>query len=224
MGMVSAAEAALESQVRPEIMLVRARTSYPRRPVRLRTSASAAGNGAGRAMPDTARSQDAAAQPHAMSALRPVPALGADPVAGVTPQSAGRVSLVTAHARGKSAADEDAMVSRPTSHVPRPRTRLTRRGKVVVGALAAVTVILAAILVWIAAAARAQAASQVSAGSPGRLGMARVVARPGQSLWEIAVQVDPSADPRIVIRQIMTDNDLSVPSIRAGQVLWVPQS
>jgi hypothetical protein len=106
------------------------------------------------------------------------------------------------------------------------RARLTRRGRIVLGVLAVIAVASVAALVWLAVAGRAQAAGQV--GQPGLAGsaghsMLRLVVRPGESLWTIAVRTDPAADPRIVIQQIIDDNALRGTAIRAGQVLWVPR-
>jgi hypothetical protein len=53
--------------------------------------------------------------------------------------------------------------------------------------------------------------------------MLRVVVRPGETLWSIAVRTDPAADPRAVIHEIIDDNALRGPAIQAGQVLWVPR-
>jgi len=44
----------------------------------------------------------------------------------------------------------------------------------------------------------------------------------GDTLWGLAEQVDPDADPRDVIAAIMTLNDLESPTIEAGQVLRLP--
>jgi len=54
--------------------------------------------------------------------------------------------------------------------------------------------------------------------------MLRVVVRPGDTLWSIAAKADPTADPRIVIQQIVDDNALSGTAISVGQVLWVPRT
>jgi LysM repeat protein len=53
--------------------------------------------------------------------------------------------------------------------------------------------------------------------------MTRVVVRPGQTLWSIASQAEPTADPRLVIQQIIQANSLSGPVIQPGQSLWVPK-
>jgi len=81
-----------------------------------------------------------------------------------------------------------------------------------------------AVLIWLAVAGQAEAASQVrSGGSPGHP-VLRIVVRPGQTLWGIATKADPSADPRAVVQQIIDDNALAGTSVQAGQVLWVPRS
>lgn len=100
--------------------------------------------------------------------------------------------------------------------------RLTRRGRVVVTAAAAVLVAAVASLIVVTAAAGAQATSH---GQPagGYAGMREVVVQPGQTLWSIAAAAEPSADPRIVIQQIMTVNSLTTAQIQAGQLLWVPK-
>lgn len=102
--------------------------------------------------------------------------------------------------------------------------RLTRRGRFVVGVLAGLAVACATALIWLAVTGQAQAASKVTPGSAGNHGMVRVVVRPGQTLWAIAEKADPSADPRLVIQEIIDDNALSGTAVNAGQVLWVPRS
>jgi hypothetical protein len=49
-----------------------------------------------------------------------------------------------------------------------------------------------------------------------------VVVRPGQSLWSVAENADPNADPRLVIQQIAQLNALTTDIVMAGQRLWVP--
>ena len=52
--------------------------------------------------------------------------------------------------------------------------------------------------------------------------MHQVVVQPGQTLWSIAATADPTADPRDVVQEIMSTNALGSPSIKAGELLWVP--
>jgi len=115
--------------------------------------------------------------------------------------------------------------ARTTRSAAQPQPiRLTRRGRIVIGALVAIAVAGVAALVWLAVAGRAQAAGHVRPGSPAVHSMLRVVVRPGDTLWSIAAKADPTADPRIVIQQIVDDNALSGTAISGGQVLWVPRS
>ncbi len=57
----------------------------------------------------------------------------------------------------------------------------------------------------------------------GYRGMTSIVVKPGQTLWSIAVSAEPSANPWVVIRQIIDANALSGASVRSGQLLWVPR-
>jgi len=53
--------------------------------------------------------------------------------------------------------------------------------------------------------------------------MRQIVVQPGQTLWSIAAKVAPSADPRLVITQIMAANSLTTTVVQAGEELWVPK-
>ena len=103
------------------------------------------------------------------------------------------------------------------------RVRLTRRGRVVLAALAVVTVTAMVTLFWLSVAGGAQAASHGLGSGAAYRGMTRVVVRPGQTLWSIASQAEPAADPRLVIQQIIEANALGGPVIQPGQSLWVPK-
>jgi LysM domain len=139
------------------------------------------------------------------AARRPGPA-GRRPIPGPRPSAA----------RGTSAARRPA--ARPASPGP---VRLTRRGRLVLGGLAVVVVVVVAFLVSLTLAGGALASSHGAAGA-GYQGMRRVVVEPGQTLWSIATAAQPAADPRLVIQQIDTANSLSGAVIYAGEQLWVP--
>jgi hypothetical protein len=109
----------------------------------------------------------------------------------------------------------------PRAARPAPPLRLTRRGRIVVAAMAA---LLVAALSLIAAGA-AQAISHTGPAHPaGSAHLAQVVVQPGQSLWSVAESADPSADTRLVIQQINELNSLNGDTVFAGQRLWVPRS
>jgi hypothetical protein len=120
-------------------------------------------------------------------------------------------------------ADRPARPGQPARPGPAGRVRLTRRGRVVLAALAVVTVTAMATLFWLSVAGGAQAASHGLGRGAAYRGMTRVVVRPGQTLWSIASQAEPTADPRLVIQQIIQANSLSGPVIQPGQSLWVPK-
>jgi hypothetical protein len=97
--------------------------------------------------------------------------------------------------------------------------RLTRRGRVVVAV--AVALLLAALSLVIAASA--QATNHPVAPHGAQQNLAQVTVRPGQSLWSVAENADPSADTRAVIQQIVELNALSGDVVFAGERLWVPR-
>ena len=106
----------------------------------------------------------------------------------------------------------------------RPRTRLTRRGRIVVSALVIGAMLLVAVLAWMGGATRAEAAGSGSPPSAVYRNLAKVVVQPGESLWTIAAQAEPAADPRNVVQQIIDLNALGGSSIQPGERLWVPRS
>lgn len=115
-------------------------------------------------------------------------------------------------------------VRRPAVRRPAPRPaaparpapiRLTRRGRIVV-----VLFLVAALLVagWFVSRAVADAATT---GSPPTRS---VVARPGDTLWSIAVRARPDADPRVTVGRIIDVNGLATPVVQPGQRLILPRS
>jgi len=97
--------------------------------------------------------------------------------------------------------------------------RLTRRGRVVVAAVAALLVAVISLL----AAGAAQATNHGPSARAARQNLVQVVVRPGQSLWSVAENADPDQDTRAVIQQIIDLNSLSGDTVAAGQQLWVPR-
>ena len=97
-----------------------------------------------------------------------------------------------------------------------PRLRLTRRGRRVLTTLAALPLIAAA-LVFGLNGGMATATSTSSSTT-----FRYVTVGAGQSLWQLALEIAPSADPREVISDIVHLNQLSSSDIQAGQRLAVP--
>ncbi len=100
------------------------------------------------------------------------------------------------------------------------RLRLTRRGRVVFTSLAAIPLVLWALVAVLSAGGAAADAEGAGVGA----GLAYVTVDAGASLWEIAVAVDPSADPRVVIDEIVRLNGLDDAVIEPGQRLAVPNA
>lgn len=105
---------------------------------------------------------------------------------------------------------------------PRPATparpvpiRLTRRGRVVVVLFLAAVLLVAG---WFVGRAVAAAATTGSPAAP------TVVARPGDTLWSIAVRARPDADPRVTVGRIIDVNGLATPALQPGQRLILPRS
>ena len=105
--------------------------------------------------------------------------------------------------------------SRAASRATRGPARLTRRGRLVV--LAALTLILFASLGLLGRVV-AGATSDATGGPVTRTW----VVQPGESLWDVAVAVDPNADPRETIARIVDLNDLPQSAVTVGQSIQVP--
>ena len=101
--------------------------------------------------------------------------------------------------------------------------RLTRLGRLVLSFFALALTLGLITILWATLANGAQAASVGTRTGSVYQGMRRVTVLPGQSLWAIAHQADPSADPRTVIPQIMQINAISSTDLQPGQQLWVPR-
>ncbi len=263
MGMTSAAEAKLDARIRPDIAVLRSRTSYPRRargeaarrpPLAVLAGGAEAGHAAkpSKDADTPAGPVPAAAVAGAVAVTAPVvrqvaarPARAGEAVsgpgcraatggqrpdatpAGVTGNGAPAASSQARLVRTGPAEEQAglALSARPPMAPASGRVRLTRRGKIVVGALLALAVAGLAALIWLAVGGQAEAAGPAGLGTGSGAGhsMLRVVVRPGETLWSIAVRTDPGADPRAVIQEIIDDNALRGTAIQDGQVLWVPR-
>jgi hypothetical protein len=104
---------------------------------------------------------------------------------------------------------------------PAPRLRLTPRGRRVLGTLAALPVIAIALLVG-PNVIGAHAADELLTGDTAHTSFEYVSIAPGQSLWQLAEQVAPQADPREVVADILTLNNLRSGDVQPGQKLAIP--
>ena len=153
-------------------------------------------------------------------------AVGAPPARSQPPRSQPPrpVAVVSTAGRSQAARIEAARGASPRVQAARANTaaaplRLTRRGRVVVAAVAALLVTLLSLL----ATGAAQATSHSVPPRVVDRNLTQVVVQPGQSLWSVAENADPNADPRQVMQQIIELNGLTGDVIMTGQRLWVPR-
>jgi len=97
-----------------------------------------------------------------------------------------------------------------------PRLRLTRRGRIVFGTLAAIPLVLAG-LVFGLGASDAVATRDAAVDS-----LTWVTVDGGQSLWDLAAEIAPTEDPREFAAQVVSFNQLSSSEIQPGQQLAIP--
>lgn len=97
-----------------------------------------------------------------------------------------------------------------------PRLRLTRRGRVVLAALVTLPLVIAVLVLSL----NGGAATATLEGST--VPFEYVTVESGQSLWDVAEVLAPSADPREVIDAIVRLNGLESVDVYAGQELAIP--
>ncbi|WP_226531749.1 LysM peptidoglycan-binding domain-containing protein [Microbacterium paraoxydans] len=100
---------------------------------------------------------------------------------------------------------------------PATRLRLTARGRGVLLALAAVP-----LAVGIAFAALSGGSAIASGVDAPAASVERMTVLPGDTLWSIATEVAPNADPRVVIGEISRMNLLRGGELQIGQELAIP--
>jgi hypothetical protein len=103
--------------------------------------------------------------------------------------------------------------------------RLTRRGRVVLTGLTAllVTAAMVALGIGTGTAQAANSAPSRAGAERYRAGMERYTVSPGESLWSVAENADPDADPRDIILEVIGLNKLTGTTIYPGEQLWVPR-
>lgn len=120
----------------------------------------------------------------------------------------------------ESAACESA--GSPVSGTPgvTTRLRLTQRGRIVFTTLAAAPLVVLALVL----AVNGGVASASNAAGSGAAAFDYVTISAGESLWDIAETFAPAADPRDVIADIVSLNQLSSEDVEPGQRLALPLS
>ena len=93
--------------------------------------------------------------------------------------------------------------------------RITRRGRVVLAALCAFPVVAVSLL------ATSPGALAESTASSNNFDYVTVVS--GDTLWAIAEMIDPTGDPRDMVAELMTLNQLTSANLSPGQELAIPR-
>jgi hypothetical protein len=101
---------------------------------------------------------------------------------------------------------------------PVARLHLTRRGRVVFTGLAAAPLVATALVVAL------NGGMAVATSDSGNTRFSYVTVSPGESLWQLAEAVAPKADPRDVVADIVSLNQLSSENVQPGQRLALPAS
>ncbi len=107
--------------------------------------------------------------------------------------------------------------TRRAASAPSPRLRITARGRAVLATLIALPVITVLGLLALFSGGSALASLGSSSAE-----FDYVTVQAGQSLWSIAETIAPSADPRDVIAEIRSLNQLETSSVQPGQRIAIP--
>ena len=97
-----------------------------------------------------------------------------------------------------------------------PRLRLTARGRAVLTTLAAAPLVAIALFLGLGGG------DAVATQDAGTTAFEYVSVAPGQSLWQLAEQIAPQADPREVVADILALNQLRSADLQPGQELAIP--
>lgn len=101
--------------------------------------------------------------------------------------------------------------------VAQPRLRITQRGQIVLVALTAL--ILALVVGMFTFGVSGANASSAETKSD----FSYVSIHAGETLWDLATRLDPHADPRDVIAEIMQLNALTSSEVEVGQRIALPE-
>jgi LysM repeat protein len=93
--------------------------------------------------------------------------------------------------------------------------RITRRGRFVLAAMIALPVVAVSLLVTSPGA--------LAESAPASNDFEYVTVMSGDTLWSIAELIDPTGDPRDMVAELMTLNQLTSASLSPGQELAIPR-
>jgi hypothetical protein len=126
------------------------------------------------------------------------------------------------NAKDTNADDTNVTIGRPR---PAP-LRITKRGRAVVTMLAAIPLVAGALVFAVnggmATATQVGSSATFEAATFDAVTFKYVTVASGQSLWQLAAALAPSADPRDVVSDIVHLNQLDGADVQPGQQLAIP--
>ncbi|RWZ46639.1 LysM peptidoglycan-binding domain-containing protein [Labedella phragmitis] len=105
----------------------------------------------------------------------------------------------------------------------RPRLRITRRGRLVLTSLVVSPLIALGIVAGVNATS-AIATSEGAGSSASVVEFEYLTINAGESLWQVAERIAPASDPRDVIAEIVSLNQLTSSAVEPGQRLAIPSA
>lgn len=136
----------------------------------------------------------------------------------VFPRSASSSRAVSSAPPARTGASSVGVASAGVSSasVTRSHLRITRRGRTVL-TLAVILAVFAIVTGFLLSGGEA-----VATGTTGNVRFEHVTVSSGETLWQVAEQVAPAADPRDVIHNIVQLNGLDSTQVMPGQSLAIP--
>ncbi|MCS4275096.1 LysM repeat protein [Mycetocola sp. BIGb0189] len=146
------------------------------------------------------------------------PSFGFEPTATLATTASSATTALSATTGVAAVAAPGARRSgtRPSGTHPSGKLRLTRRGRIVITTLVALPLVIALLVVGLSAG------GAVASSTPSDASFHYVTVESGDTLWQLAVSLDPTADPRDVIAEIRDLNQLQGSGLEAGQRLAIP--
>ncbi|TDW39766.1 LysM domain-containing protein [Curtobacterium sp. PhB42] len=110
-------------------------------------------------------------------------------------------------------------IQRTAAPAVRVRLRLTRRGRIVFTTLAALPLLIV-VAFFVLNGGQASAGDAAAGGA--RTQFDTVTIQPGETLWQLAEDTAPNADPRDFVQDVITLNALDGSGLQAGEQIAIP--
>lgn len=112
-------------------------------------------------------------------------------------------------------------LQRTAAPAVRTRLRLTRRGRIVITTLAAIPLLLVVALA-VLNGGQASAGDTARGDNGSSVHFDTVTIQPGETLWQLAEETAPNADPRDFVQDVVSLNALDGSGLQAGEQIAIP--